>query len=132
MNTKTFKHLGFIFLGVICLNLCACAQNSKTASSQPLTTVGAVDFTVAAEKTVHAVVHIQTEMERKSNSFDFFFDDDFFNFFNFKDPRVTAPIVATGSGVILSKDGYIVTNNHMIDGAKKVTVTLNDKKEYED
>lgn len=131
MNIRTFKNLGIVLLGVICLNLFACAQNPKNAPAQIVSGVGGVDFTVAAEKTVHAVVHIQTEMERKSSSFDFFFDDDFFNFFNFKDPRITAPIVATGSGVILSKDGYIVTNNHVIDGAKKITVTLNDKKEYE-
>ena len=125
----TFKPFIMILVGVICLSLNSCAQPSKPIIA-PSTTM---DFVPAAEKAVHAVVHIQTEMERKSGSWDSFFDNDFFNnFFNFRGPKMNmAPVIATGSGVILSKDGYIVTNYHVIDDAQKITVTLNDKKEYE-
>ncbi len=91
-----------------------------------------VDFTFAAEKSVHAVVHIKTEFERKSNVYDEFFglNDSFWNFFGNRNQQNTYPIVATGSGVIISEDGYIVTNNHVVQDSKVVTVTLNDKREF--
>jgi Do/DeqQ family serine protease len=61
--------------------------------------------------------------------------DDFFEFFNFggrPQPReYTTPYSAMGSGVIISGDGYIVTNNHVVQEATRVLVTLNDKREYE-
>lgn len=92
-----------------------------------------VDFTQAAEKSVHAVVHIQTEFTRKNSVWDDFFGgsgwDDFFDF-GFQRKSQT-PITASGSGVIISDDGYIVTNNHVVEEAEKITVTLNDKREYE-
>jgi len=82
----------------------------------------APDFTKAASKTVHAVVHIKTEFERKPTIYDFFYDN-----------RRGSPrrAVATGSGVIISEDGYIVTNNHVVSKADKIEVTLNDKRTYE-
>lgn len=87
------------------------------------------DFTEAAANTVHAVVHIKTEYQRKSSVYDYFFD--FNDFFGNRSPRGgSAPIVATGSGVIISPDGYIVTNNHVVTESNKVEVTLNDKRTY--
>jgi Do/DeqQ family serine protease len=87
------------------------------------------DFTEAAANTVHAVVHIKTEYQRKSSVYDYFFD--FHDFFGDRSPRGgNAPIVATGSGVIISPDGYIVTNNHVVTESNKVEVTLNDKRTY--
>jgi serine protease Do len=87
------------------------------------------DFTVAANMTVHAVVHITTEYAHKNNMYD--------NFFNFKDlfgDRVPdddqMPLMASGSGVIIAGDGYIVTNNHVVQDATKIEVTLNDKRTY--
>jgi Do/DeqQ family serine protease len=87
------------------------------------------DFTVAASSTVHAVVHIKTQYQRKSSVYDYFFD--FRDFFGNRGPQgAPAPIEASGSGVIISHDGYIVTNNHVVAESDKVSVTLNDKRTF--
>jgi len=89
-----------------------------------------VDLTKAADKSVHAVVHIKTEFMRKNSTWDFFFGDEWLADF-FGIPMTTAyPVVATGSGVIISEDGYIVTNNHVVAEAEKITITLNDQSVY--
>ncbi|HRY97588.1 MAG TPA: Do family serine endopeptidase [Bacteroidales bacterium] len=87
-----------------------------------------MNFTEAAERTVNGVVHIRTEYQRKSSVYDYFFD--FRDFFNVPQPGRSQPIVATGSGVIVSPNGYIVTNNHVVSEADQVEVTLNDKRSY--
>jgi Do/DeqQ family serine protease len=83
------------------------------------------DFETAAAISVHAVVHIKTEFQRKSNVY-----DDFFNFFNFGQGMPNQAIEAMGSGVIIDPEGYIVTNNHVVQDADNITVTLNDKRVY--
>lgn len=103
-----------------------------SGSSMPSGPMVLPDFTVAASNTVHAVVHIKTEYERKSSVYDNFFD--LRDFFGDRAPQRGGrpePIIATGSGVIISPDGYIVTNNHVVTEANKVNVTLNDKRTYE-
>lgn len=92
-----------------------------------------VDLTLAAENSVHAVVHIKSTERSKTRTvqqmpdiFDFFFGDG-----QGRQRQVqTEPRVGFGSGVIISKDGYIVTNNHVIDGADEISVTLNDNREF--
>ena len=88
------------------------------------------DFTYAAEKTVHAVVHIQvtSTVERERQYFDPF--EYFFGDGSRQRPRQQQQRVGFGSGVIISTDGYIITNNHVIDGADSIGVTLNDKRNY--
>ncbi len=87
------------------------------------------DFTVAASSTIHAVVHIKTEYQRKSSVYDNFFDlRDFFG--NRGQQGSPGPIEASGSGVIISTDGYIVTNNHVVAESDAISVTLNDKRTF--
>src|SRR5690554_1670910 len=79
------------------------------------------DFTEAAEKTVHAVVHVKniTVSRQPTNIFEYFQGGG--------QPRAR---VGSGSGVIVSPDGYIVTNNHVIANASNLEVTLNNNKTY--
>lgn len=88
---------------------------------------GVPNFIDAAEMTVHSVVHIKTEVRRRSSVYDDFFNE----FFGRPHPQYNQPLVATGSGVMLTSDGYIVTNNHVVHNAEKLEVTLNDKRTYE-
>jgi Do/DeqQ family serine protease len=85
------------------------------------------DFTEAAEKTVHAVVHIKTQLRRRNSIYDDFFSE----FFGRPYHQYSQPVIATGSGVIITDDGYIVTNNHVVQNAEHLEVTLNDKRSYE-
>jgi serine protease Do len=82
------------------------------------------DFTLAAEKSVNAVVHITTQSEQSNLVF-----DPFAQFFGGarQEPSI---LHGSGSGVIISEDGYIVTNNHVVSGANKIDVILNDKRVY--
>ncbi len=90
----------------------------------------APDFVDAAELTIHAVVHIKTFYTQKSSIYDNFFGfHDFFGFDPF--PRYSYPIQASGSGVVISSDGYIVTNNHVVQEAEQIEVTLNDKRTFQ-
>ena len=79
------------------------------------------DFTAAAEKTVHAVVHVKntTISRQPGNMMDLFFGGGA--------PRA---MIGTGSGVIISPDGYIISNNHVIERASNLEVTLNDNRIY--
>lgn len=91
-----------------------------------------LDFTLAAELTMPAVVHISAEASPKPSSgnnnrrnrspLDFFFDDNLFG--------NGQPQAGTGSGVIYSADGYIITNNHVVEFADKVEVTLFDNRKF--
>ena len=87
------------------------------------------DFTVAANTSIHAVVHIKTEYARKNSLYDNFFN--FHDFFGDSPLGGQEPLQGAGSGVIISPDGYIVTNNHVVQDATKIEVVLNDKRSYE-
>lgn len=99
-----------------------------------------VDFQPSAQASVPAVVHITTIIgsnqasnnlpKNKKSPFSDLFGDEFFNdFFNGPQTR-SVPQRASGSGVLISEDGFIVTNNHVIDEASEIKVTLNNKKQY--
>jgi len=85
----------------------------------------ALDFTYAAENTVNAVVHVTTETAVNVR-------DPFADFFwGYRAPQQQQLRQGAGSGVIISSDGYIVTNNHVIDDADKIQVHLNDRRMLE-
>ena len=87
------------------------------------------DFVQAADITVPAVVHIKTEYAAKNYVNPFQFNDPWGGLFG--NPNIKSqPGEASGSGVIITDDGYIATNNHVIEDADKVNVTLNDKRTY--
>ncbi len=133
--------------------LCVCTMILTSAGlsvannalkSAPATTVTAqpVDLTGAADKALPCVVHIKylqnskvQEVEMQSDPFDDFFGP--FGFFGQRQQgqgqkrKIQTPKKeGAGSGVIISQDGYIVTNNHVVEGADELTVTLNDNREY--
>ena len=99
------------------------------ASYEPHSAVIGPDFVDAANLTVHAVVHISAELKQKNKVYNDFFDM-FNDFFNNPQYRYNTPAIATGSGVIISPDGYIVTNNHVVQEASKLEITLNDRRSY--
>ncbi len=86
---------------------------------------GQIDFTFAAEATIHAVVHVRTKSmmgpQAQNPLMEWFYGD------RYSRPR---EVSGYGSGVIISADGYIITNNHVIDGAESVEVKLNDNRTF--
>ena len=111
---------------------------SSSAAPAPVVTSGLVDLTSAAESSVNSVVYIKvtqagkTQRVQTMDPFSDFFGD-FFGFGN-RGPQqreYKAPDRhASGSGVIISMDGYIVTNNHVVGSADEIEVKLNDNREF--
>jgi Do/DeqQ family serine protease len=84
--------------------------------------VGQTDFTMSVEAGLPAVVHVKTQYNQPNYTlYDFIFGTN---------PRYSTPVMSSGSGVIISSDGYIVTNNHVIENAEIIEVVLNNKKSY--
>lgn len=105
-------------------------DNASFALTSNRTVGTAPDLIPAAEASVHSVVHIKVEGEQQVDQryvdpFEFFFGGGG----GFERPQ-SRPVVGYGSGVIISTDGYIITNNHVIDNATKIEVTLNDNRTF--
>lgn len=94
------------------------------------------DFTVAAELSINAVVHVKVKTPMEQMSYGGFGDDPFFEYFfgpqqrRQQQPKDMPMREGAGSGVIISNDGYIVTNNHVVDKSSEIEVTLNDKRTF--
>lgn len=112
-------------------NNTATVQNARPVNFSVTPPEVGIDFTTAAEMSINGVVHVQTKYEQHYND-QFNFYDPFRDFFwgNRGNQQKIQPKVASGSGVIISEDGYIVTNNHVVEGADQVEITLNDNKKY--
>jgi len=98
-------------------------KTNYTPTSAKGAGINDLDFTTAAETTVNAVVHVKnvTISKGPTNIIEFFYGS----------KTSQTPQVGTGSGVIISPDGYIVTNNHVIAKANQLQVTLNNHKTYD-
>lgn len=83
----------------------------------------ATDFTIAAEKTIHAVVHVKNTSSSEENL------PSFYRYFYGKEDLPER--IGTGSGVIVSPDGYIITNYHVIENNSSIEITTNDNKTYD-
>ncbi len=139
--------LAGLWMATSCVNLIPKTEKSSESSEQEQETVsqveqtqpvqvqrtsyvpteGTPDFVDAAERSVDAVVHIMTKVVNQSNTYDDFFGALLGQLYGYPGQSRNNTMVAYGSGVVLTPDGYIVTNNHVVEGADEVEVTFNNK-----
>lgn len=96
-------------------------------ASMPAVAGVVTDFVEASEKSIDAVVHVKVRSTQRSNSY----SHPLYEFFyGYREPRERR-VEGAGSGVLISDDGYIVTNNHVIAGSDQIEIVLNDKRSYQ-
>ena len=103
------------------------AVHSRIGSEQP---VISSPFTALAEKCTPSVVNVKVTKVEKAGLGEIQIPFPFRDFFDHPGFPQDRTVQGAGSGVIISKDGYILTNNHVVEGAKELTVTLADKGEF--
>jgi len=141
MNMKKVSNYFVYAMCIIAVAFSAGSFVKVYANKAPVVAGQPVDLTYAAEKALPAVVHIKYVQNSKTQIVEVQSDPfgDFFDPFGFfgnpgggkqKRQMQTPKKQGSGSGVIISADGYIVTNNHVVEGADELTVTLNDNTEY--
>lgn len=135
-------------LSTLCLSILLSASCTSSVNANPsIDTVsvpvhnnrGSLDFTVAAESTVNGVVSVKNystptvQRSQRMNDpiLEYFFGPQFRGGNIQDNPQPSERLNGLGSGVILSADGYIVTNNHVIEGADRLEVILNDNRTFE-
>ena len=133
-----------LFMIACCLSAAApvAAQQNQNNEAQTITLP---NFTVLAKKLMPVTVHISTSRTLKppkssmrrfqepfgeEDPFRDFFGEDFMRRFQEQTPRREQKQRSLGSGFIIDREGYVLTNNHVIDGADEITVTLHDEKQY--
>ena len=102
-------------------------QQAQVQRAAFIPTESTPDFVDAAERSVDAVVHIMTKVVRQSTTYNDFFGALLGQLYGYPGQTRNNTMVAYGSGVVLTPDGYIVTNNHVVEGADEVEVTFNNK-----
>lgn len=132
---KFTKLVGLMAIAGILLNASIC-QKVEAIQSQQVQT----DFTIVAKKAIPAVVWIKvksagkekgiTEFSEDQDSLDFFNDDFLRRFFGLPKDSLNQPVIGQASGFIVSADGYILTNSHVVNDMSEITVVLDDGKEY--
>lgn len=117
-------------------------ENNRTEEIQRLSKQQPVsDFTIVAEQAIPAVVSIKVQTKKKSavfgeeNPYSEYFDSfgqDFWNFFDIpkRESQRSQPVIGQGSGVIVSPDGYILTNSHVVHDMDSINIQLNDGREF--
>jgi Do/DeqQ family serine protease len=142
------RKFGSLFLAAVLGSVCTVAsfqwidEGNEKVKLEHITTVPAakvayrvdengkavpLDFTVAAEKVMPAVVHIKSTQQTSLKSQEEYYDP-FRDFFGQRGPQ--GPSQSAGSGVIINENGYIVTNNHVVEGADVVEVSLYDNRTF--
>lgn len=120
----------FVFTRLIERPLVLISQDEEGETQAQFTntfspSAGLVDFSDMAENIVHTVVHVKTKTIQ-----DYSYNNPIMEFFYGESSSRQREVKGFGSGVIISTDGYIITNNHVIEGADEVDVTLNDKRSF--
>lgn len=138
MKETTKKVLGTAALCIGCFCAMGCIEAPVKAQPSVAAPTGLVDLTEAAEASVNAVVYIKVTTNSKTKTVQMRdpFSDFFGDFFGFGGGGTQQRQIQTpkregaGSGVIISSDGYIVTNNHVVSEADELLVKLNDNREF--
>ncbi len=141
-----------VFLGLTAAAACDATSGTDNFFTVSQSPIANTDFTRAAESTINGVVSIKSyatvrNQRGYSGGIEDFFNDPFFEFFGNpyggsnrqqrrqqqqqqQQKQEEMQPTGLGSGVIISEDGYIVTNNHVIDGAERLEITLNDNRQF--